>query len=228
MHDPAALFAAARRRLPDAALLRVCGGWRGKVWARWRNLLGLWPVQLVGERHWEPLPEHGAQPSEERLILAVRAGWFHPARIPGVVMDPVLGLPAAGQQGRIRGFRAIWGEEIVDLVAVPPKGSRDVPRLLIGAGVALGDAYGLLADGPHEDEPVPLARTVGTWLARAAEGAVLPLGEPAQQAAYLRGIAAPLVAEDLAHGLALERLLKRPPVPEPRILVRQANGRKAA
>lgn len=228
MHDPAALFAAARRRLPDAALLRVCGGRRGKVWARWRNLLGLWPVQLVGERHWEPLPEHGAQWGEERLILAVRVGWSHPARIPGVAMDPVVGMPAAGQWGRIRGFRAIWGEEIVDLVAVPPKGSRDVPRLLTGAGVALGDAHGLLAADADDEEPVPLARSVGSWLARAADGAVLPLGEPAQQAAYLRGIAAPIVAEDLAHGLALERLLKRPPVPEPRILVRQVDGRKAA
>lgn len=210
--DPGEIFAEARRR-GAGELLEAAKGNRGRAWARARQLFGRWPVQLRGEDRWEPMPEAGALPHEERLILAVRGGWVDPQRIPRLEPGLLPGLVAQGQAGRMRGWRAIWGPEVRELIALPPPGRRERWRFLIGGTAALGDPDGDLCEGfadPREEEPIPVARSLGGWLAGVMRGAVLPLGDEWTQAAYLRRLVAPIVAEDLAHGLALERMLRRP------------------
>lgn len=208
--EPGELFLEAQRRAAGA-LLAAADMHRGRAWYRARQLLASWPVQLHGDDRWVPLPERNALPGEERLLLAVRAGPVDWSRIPGMVPGVLPGLWADGQAWRVRGWRAVWGPEVVDLIALPPPGRRDRWRFLVGGTAALGDPFGDLADayGPEAEEPVPVARGLRGWLAGAMRGAILPLGDDWTKAAYLRRLSMPLIAEDLAHGLALERFLKR-------------------
>ena len=219
--DLGALFDLAQARLPDAARVAICGGIRGKLYARHRQLFGLLPVQLVSDDAWTPAELRNALPHEERLILAVRAGHVSPLRIPRLQWGAVPGLPAPGQEARLRGWRAVWGPQVVELLALPPRGSREGLRELRGGCEALGDPWGELPDEEPNETPIPIARDVAGWLRRAMRGAVLPLGHATTQAAYLRRLVAPLLAEDLAHGEQLERMLRLPErTPLPPVTVR--------
>lgn len=223
--DPGEVFAGAQRR-GEAELLAAAKGHRGRAWYRARQLFGSWPVQLRGDDGWEPLPERAALAHEERTLLAVRGGWVDWSRIPGMEPGVLPGLWADGQAWRVRGWRAVFGPEVLDVIALPPPGRRDRWRFLVGRVEALGDPEGELAEayGPEADEAVPVARSLRGWLAGAMRGAILPLGDEWAKAAYLRRLPMALVAEDLAHGLALERLLKRTErtLPEIRVAAKAA------
>ena len=106
--------------------------------------------------------------------------------------------------------------EPVDLVAWHPK----VPArwwLRRGIAVLLGEIE--IVHAEVYDEPIQVHRTPLDWLKAGGDGIVL-LTDPADAFSYLRGLK--IVAEDVSHGLELERRL-RPPVPElPHIFVRPA------
>ena len=103
----------------------------------------------------------------------------------------------------------------IDLIAWCPKAParwwlrRGVAILLGEIEAVHGEVYG---------EPIRVYRTPLDWL-RAGGAGIVILANPADAFPYLRGIK--IVAEDVAHGLELERCL-RPPEPElPRILIEQ-------
>lgn len=117
----------------------------------------------------------------------------------------------------------VYGDT-VDLVAVEPgRGGRIATRR--GAVAVLGNV------GPQifQPEPVPVWRSPWGWLKAGGVGLVLLSTDALDRWRVLSSLGA-IVAEDVAHGRELERLLKRP-FRHPPVLVRdqaQHAGRQAA
>lgn len=199
MMDPAALFGFARRLADEAGWMRA---------SILRPALGLLPMRAVGEDGWEPIEPKLARARDVRPVVAVRTG-----AVPGdlVARDAVHRLPRDPM--RARWWSMVAGEDVVDLLAcdwamVKP------PRVLRGVALALGDPDGLLAE---EEAPVHVARSVAEALT--VPGLVLPLGDEARRAAYLRGCAGGIVARDVAHGAILKKLCAVPVVAPPKLFV---------
>jgi hypothetical protein len=217
--DPEVLFANARHRLRR---LRPLG-------AQHQHLilvLGSWPARRVAEGWWEPLDPRAARERDECLILAVRGGALADLRpAPGIAYDPVHGHPLGDGWALERGWLALAGPDILDLLALDWE-LRRPPLRLTGMAYALGDASGVLvAEWP---EPVRLVRDAREWLALARQGAVLPLGDDAQAQSYLRSLTGGIVVTDTEQGRAVKRLLERElPKPPPLFVAQQEEGRAA-
>ena len=105
--------------------------------------------------------------------------------------------------------------EPIDLVAWFP-GEPARWWLRRGTAVLLGEIEVVCAE--VYDEPIQVRRTPLDWLKAGGDGIVI-LADPATASLYLRAIK--IVAEDVSHGLELERSLRPPVIDLPRIFVRQ-------
>lgn len=212
------LWRLAQRGLPSALIWEAFGiGATAPPGAmrralRWRRLLGALPIEPEGESYFEVMPLELARPRHWRLVVAVRDGM--PYAYGG---DPVHQLPRRMTPAAARGLAAVWGSELLDIAAIPANG-RGKLRVLRGTCCALGDPWGLAAE---DGAPAPIARDIAQWLGEAITGAMLPLPPTEAAMAYLRGLTAGIVAADIDHGLVLERLLRVPAPPMPKLLVRQ-------
>jgi len=111
--------------------------------------------------------------------------------------------------------------ELVDLVTWP----LDRPvrwALRLGVAFALGaDAIAEARLFPRSAGPLPLFRTPLSWLLAGCEGACILRPEDAWR--ELADIAE-VVAQDIGHGRAIEKMLSPPRRPRPKVLVKQAEG----
>ncbi|MBU8543982.1 MULTISPECIES: hypothetical protein [Roseomonadaceae] len=158
-----------------------------------------------------------------RPIVAVRAGipdrWMvvgddgFGIAYPAEFADPVSGLPRDHEE--IDLCCLLSGAEVVDLLACDFRLSRP-PRALTGMASALGDPHGEVAMRATESAPLRVAASVADVLF-GGRVAVLPLGDDAARAAYLRGAAA-VTAPDLASARAMKKLLEVP-VAMPKLFV---------
>ncbi len=106
--------------------------------------------------------------------------------------------------------------EPIDLVAWYPKAParwwlrRNIAVLLGEIEIVHAEVYG---------EAIQVHKAPLDWLKAGGDGIVI-LADPADAFPYLRGIK--IVAEDVAHGMELERCLRPPEPALPHIFVRQA------
>ena len=215
------LFVAAKRALPKGWLHHRFG--RG-AWL-YENLFGVWTAQPDGEGFWSPRPAKASSEKHLVLVIAVRTGdpWISDFGLPAWIdVDPVHRTPTAEGMSRLRGSRALFGPDIVDLLACDLTLTKP-PRRMTGMARALG--YGAAGEYTTTDDgPVPIVRTVLEWLAHSTDGACLPLGSSVERAELLRGFGGGVTAMDLAHGETLQRLMKREPIQNPEIFLTQATA----
>lgn len=228
-HDPGALFDDAVRRLDrrrHVAWLRERFGGVDGQW-RCRQLFAVMPVRGAGPGYWDPLPWRGAKDSDFRLVMAVRCGappvpddGFSRYPCP-VEVDPVSGLATPAMEPRLLGARALWGPDIIDLLVVDQALEKQ-PRRLTGLAPALGGALDPDHWSDRTEQPVLVVRNVARWLARALDGACLPLGPAEEQAHFLRGLRGGVVTETTEHGKQLQALMRREAAPLPELYVEAA------
>ena len=177
-----------------------------------RCFFGVLPGRAHGADGWDVVEPRAAAAKHWRLVVPVLAG--PPADAAWMPAHPVTAIPTA-ETSRMES--AIWGEHVLDLLAVDWSLKRP-PRRLLGAASALG--FGACGDDTAEgDEPVLLAADLADWLERLPHGPSLPLGDDAERAATIRRFGGGVVCGDLDHGMAVERLLRRPLPTLPKILV---------
>ena len=218
MSELAPLFAQARRAVSPALATALFG--RGAY--LFREVLGVLPVRAHGDL-FEVLPAARARTRDFRPVFAVRAGDppAFAAGYPASVTFNLHGCPTAEGWRSIFAWRALAGAEIVDLIACDWRLAKP-PRRLVGAAPTLGFGAGG-EDTMPGDEPVRLCRSVGAWVACLfRHTAALPLGSPLEQQATLRSFGAGVVCEDLEHGEAVNRLLRRDLPAPPPVLVEAA------
>lgn len=157
-------------------------------------------------------------------VIAVRDGaaaiqrdvsvWAYNPRDPSDAARHAHGL-APGWIQRIN--PAIWGEDIIDLVAMRLSFRGSALRLT-------GLASHLGPQNPSDDAPLRVHRSVASWLASECDG-IVPLGNDSErQGTLLRLGQSGLVVDNVLHGTEIERLLRRPAPPTPAIYVRQAEA----
>jgi hypothetical protein len=182
LDEPAEVFALLRGLAPERnAALRAVHPYAVGTLACWA------PISLGAD--WFQPHERGARAprSAWHWVFSVRA-WRGPA--PG------------GCEPR---FGALFGGDIVDLLAVSPDLARPL-GLLIGAAAVLGAPQNApLADGPVRIERTPLG-----WLRGGCVG-VLPLltVNPLGAQSWMRELDVPMVARDLEHAERLLAFAKR-------------------
>jgi len=229
------------------------GGWlRGH--GLFRHLVGVLPVRAVGDRHFDVIEPAAARVSDLRPVIALRAGvpdaWVEappplpdgwaecalemgegePAmdapRIawPPALCDAVHGLPRADAADRLAWWSMVAGHDILDLMACDWAMAKP-PRLLRGMADALGDALGEAADRATPAAPLRVAETVRD-VVFGPPGLVLPIGDAAARAAYLRRAAA-VVAPTLEAARRVNKLLEAPPVAGPALFVAKQEARAA-
>ena len=119
----------------------------------------------------------------------------------------------AENPGHLASMESIVSSEIVDLVGV----SRDLKRVL-GRLVGIVSVLGWPQQpGEAAEAPVRLFRSVAAWLAARCAGAVL-VGGPAENHGWLAGCDGGIVTDDIAHGQAIQKILRRP-YEGPKVLV---------
>lgn len=170
-----------------------------------RQVLTLAPVVDQGDLfQLDPDLTRRAPVSRHRWLIAVR-GWSA-EQLEGEPHDTV----AANLSTAIgAAARTLMGGDILDIVACDAKLSR-----VRGVFTAAADALGTI----DEAAPVRVVRTPLAWLRRVCDG-VLPLGTAAQQQATLRACAGGIVCDDVEHGEAVQRLIRRPLPELPRVMV---------
>lgn len=201
MLDASAIFAQLRRRTDTRPLRALFGPHGANLLTR---VLAVAEVE-EGGGFFAPLPPR-RRPAKNRLrwIIAVRGGGYLPA----------IGATAAD-------CRATWAEEalfgpdVVDLVACDGALERVTGRL-IGIAPVLG--------APQESEasfdvPVRVHLTPWSWLRAFGDG-VLPIGSEIEVQTWLRACSGGLVAENVAHGEALMKKMRREVPALPPVLVR--------
>lgn len=181
-------------------------------------------ARRCGERYWEPVPDGlGARV----VVVAVRAGvpllWNEPWRWEGTYRPEEPGESARHRLGQMPGWvarlkSALWGPDIIDLVALPLS-LKGEPLLMTGYARCLGECP---EDRPHEADEAPtrVHGSVPSWLASGCEG-IVPLGDAASQQALLRDLVGGIVADSVAHGEVLARLMKRDLPAAPKVYVQQ-------
>jgi hypothetical protein len=216
------LFWSARRALPRS----FWGDFLpARLQADFRDLFGILPVAKAGDGYWQPRPWRGHRAEHLRLIVAVRAGDPYGGEMAGyglpawVERDPVSRLPTESSRLRLLAERALHGPDIVDLLCLPDWRMQRPPLRYSGLATALGAAIDGQCWEDRSAEPVLVVRNIRRWLAKAAEGACLPLGTQDEQAGLLRGLTGGILTEDVAHGQALQALMRRPVAPIPSIFV---------
>ena len=210
MHAAAALFAAGQRALSPELRRDIFGASGARLF---RDIVGVLPGRAAGDGYWEPMPWRAALRKDLRMVVAVRAGDVEDdAAWACVDRDPIHALPSDGG-ARVRHMLSVLhGADILDLLAFSLAMDR-APRRLTG----MAEALGVGADGLSAVTlgPVTLCRTWREWVRSLAALPCMPLGEPAEQQRLIRTFPAGVVCQDLAHGVAVERMLKRelPAVP---------------
>lgn len=144
-----------------------------------------------------PRPEF-AGPRNWCWILPVRSGGMP---CPIDVADR-FGHPPDLQLQRL--WQMAYGD-LVDLVAVSPDCRRVIGRYS-GLAVVIGSDQG--AYGVDEDR-VRLFRTVDSWLRGRMQGVVM-VGTNDEACEWLRRWPGGVICDDLAHGKAIDRLMKKP------------------
>lgn len=178
-----------------------------------RNFFGILPAVPEGSDGWDVVDPRASRWRQWRLIIPVLVGkpdlgWL-------CECDPLHGFPL--NHGEARMEQALFGAGLVDLLAVDHSMSRP-PRRLTGMASALG--FGCDHENTVEgDPPVVLARDLRDWFARLAQGPTLLLGSPAEQQDTIWRFGGGVICADLEHGMAIERLMRRPIPAPPKILV---------
>lgn len=178
-------------------------------------------VRRAGEGFAEVMP---AGLGAWAMVVAIRVGapliWRQPGAWKYRPEDPE---DARRQVHRLRPgwvtrFRPpLWGPDIIDLA---------VCRLsLKGEAMRVTGLARCLGEDPADDagtvtRPVRVHPGVGAWLAAECDG-IVPLGDVAAQAALLRELTGGIIADSVAHGEALARLMKRDLPAPPKIYVQQ-------
>jgi len=109
---------------------------------------------------------------------------------------------------------ALFGRRIIDCVAPDFVAGATTPVCLAGVADAVGQAPAW-GEAPR---PVRVHKSVHAWLAARCEG-IVPLGAEAKQQATLLRCRGGVVAADLRHGRALQRLMCKPLLPVPEVFV---------
>lgn len=120
-------------------------------------------------------------------------------------------VEAGDNPDHIRSLWHITYGTLIDLVAITPDCARIVGRFTGAAG-----AIGYPQSPDMQDETrLRLCRDMRSWIKGGMRGVVL-LGDQAEQIAFLDAWREGIVCDDLAHGKAIDKLLKRsyagPPV----------------
>jgi hypothetical protein len=215
--DPAKLFRRAQRLMPPEAWAMLFG--RGQ-WL-FRDAFGMLPVAKAGDGYWQPRDWRSAKPADFRLVMAIRCGdAFEGEAAPAwVERDPDTWQLTETSRLQLLGMRALKGPDIIDLVCWPDRALQRTPLRLTGMARAIGGAIDDIAWSDRAEEEVLVVRDFHRWVARCLEGACLPLGSPEEQAALLRSFRGGIRTEDVAHGVALDKLMRRPVPETPRINV---------
>ncbi len=249
MIDLADIWADAKRSLPEALrrewfgrgayLFRDCVGvlpgrvvgehawqplpWRGSRARDTRVIVAVRGGQLrdaLGDL-WRASPPDPSDLAELGAIegdSGIRPGEVGPFLWPASVeLHPSAGIPTARGSRIADGWEALRGEEIFDLLACDLDMTRP-PRSLLGIAGCLG--VGAAGDGTDSDAgPVQLCRNVRDWLTLVFDRGSLPYGDAAGMQSHLRRFGGGIACRDLAHGVAIERLMRRDLPPPPPIFV---------
>jgi hypothetical protein len=139
-----------------------------------------------------------------RWLVAVR-GWAawqvegEPGETEAAALRDALGAAA----------EPLMGSDVRDIAACDATLSR-VRAVLTADADALGTV--------DPDAPLRLVQSPMAWLRGLAAG-VLPLGTASQKQALLRAQRAPIICDDLAHGEAVQRFMRRQVPDLPRVMV---------
>lgn len=217
----AALWEAARQDPPDRFEWHAIYGAAHPLLFDSHRLVRFLEVRRAGEGFAEAVP---ARLGAWALVVAVRAGapviwrtprvWAYRPDDPGEAMRQVHGTPP----GWVLAMRPpLWGPDVIDLAVCRLSLRGEVMRVT-GLARCLGE------DPAHDvalvAQPVRVHGSVGSWLASDCQG-IVPLGDDAQRQALLRELTGGIIADDVAHGEALARLMRRDLPAAPKIFVQQ-------
>lgn len=218
----AALWEAAARVAPPQFDWRTIYGSRHPMLFDSASLVRFLEVRRAGEGFAEAMP---AGLGTWAMVVAVRAGapawwhmrddWTYRPDDPEDAMRQMHRLPP----GWVTAMRPpLHGPDVVDLV-VCRLSLRGEPMRLSGVARCMGedpaDNWEATAEGP-----VRVHASVSGWLANEC-GGIVPLGTPQEQQALLRDLTGGIIADSVAHGEALKRLMKRDLPAPPAIYVQQ-------